>query len=148
MNDDTSDIRRLERLLASLLHYGTCVASAVIAVGIAIALAQRDSPLPIVSSLSHLHLITAGIALFILLPVSRVVLTLVIFLRARDYWFVAMAAFVLTTIVLGFVVGLYFSPAGSTSKRGATGATSAHNKGPSFVSRSDSVLEPRAPSCA
>jgi uncharacterized membrane protein len=39
------------------------------------------------------------------LPVLRVTLMLIVFLRERDYRFGAIAALVLTFIVLGFVLG-------------------------------------------
>ena len=52
-----------------------------------------------------MRLVTIGIALFILLPVLRVVLMLIVFLRERDYRFSAIAALVLTILLVGFVVG-------------------------------------------
>ena len=82
---------RLERLLANLLHYGSWLASIAIGLGLA---------------LSFMRIATLGIALFILLPSVRVLLMLIVFLRARDYRFTAIAALVLAIIVLGFAVGM------------------------------------------
>ena len=48
---------------------------------------------------------TIGIALFLLLPVLRVVLMLIVFLRERDYRFSAIAALVLRILLVGFVLG-------------------------------------------
>jgi len=48
---------------------------------------------------------TAGIALFILLPVLRVGVMLVFFLRARDYRYGAITALVLVIISISFLVG-------------------------------------------
>ena len=48
---------------------------------------------------------TAGIVLFILLPVLRVAAMLIFFLRARDYRYGAIAALVLLIISFSFFVG-------------------------------------------
>ncbi|HEY2780794.1 MAG TPA: DUF1634 domain-containing protein [Steroidobacteraceae bacterium] len=86
----------LEQLLSKLLHYGTLAASAVIAAGLAIAL---------VSGAPGMRIATAGIVLFILLPVARVGAMLIFFLRARDYRFGAIAALVLLIIIFSYLVG-------------------------------------------
>jgi len=87
----------LERLLASLLYYGTWLASAVIAAGLVVALFGGHS--------WTMRIVTAGILLLIMLPVVRVTLMLIVFVRERDYRFGAIAAVVLAFIVLGFVLG-------------------------------------------
>jgi uncharacterized membrane protein len=94
MNTDLARHPRLERLLAVVLNTGTWLASGVIAGGLALA---------------RTPVVTAGIAMLILLPVLRVVLMLIVFVRERDYRFAAIAGLVLTIIVLGFVLGLYVS---------------------------------------
>lgn len=86
----------MESLLAAVLEYGSWVASAAIALGLL--LATIDSQL-------GTRIATAGIALFILLPVLRVALMLVLFLRRRDYRFSAIAGLVLAIIFLGYVLG-------------------------------------------
>jgi uncharacterized membrane protein len=48
---------------------------------------------------------TAGIALLIALPVLRVILMLIIFIREGDLRFSAIAMLVLAIIILGSVVG-------------------------------------------
>jgi uncharacterized membrane protein len=50
----------------------------------------------------------AGIALFILLPIVRVILMLTIYLRDRDYQFAVVAAVVLLVIFAGCAVGLLY----------------------------------------
>jgi uncharacterized membrane protein len=90
----------LESLLAGVLHHGSWVASVVIAVGLV--LTAITSP----TGTYNLHLVTIGIALFLLLPVLRVVLMLIAFLRQRDYPFSAIAGLVLTIILVGFVLGM------------------------------------------
>jgi uncharacterized membrane protein len=86
----------MEGLVALLLRYGTWIAS--IAIGCGLALAVFDSRL-------GTHVATAGIALFILLPSLRVLLMLVVFVRERDYRFAAIAALVLTIILVGIFLG-------------------------------------------
>jgi uncharacterized membrane protein len=54
--------------------------------------------------LPNIRLVTIGIALFLLLPVLRVALMLIVFLRERDYWFSAIAALVLTILLVGFML--------------------------------------------
>jgi uncharacterized membrane protein len=80
----------LEARLARMLSIGTWLASAVIAAGL---LGGGSSA------------VTIGVALFILLPVARLLLLLWTFLRERDYRFGALAAFVLAVITLGVVLG-------------------------------------------
>jgi Protein of unknown function (DUF1634) len=102
------DIPRLESLLANLLHYGTFAASAIIALGLALPLASGQwSRSPQLS----LHIVEAGIALFILLPVLRVLLMLIVFVRQRDHRYTAIAATVLVIILLGFALGVCLSKA-------------------------------------
>jgi len=47
------------------------------------------------------HLLSAGIVIFVLLPVARVIATLITFARARDLLYMAFAGFVLLVIGLG-----------------------------------------------
>jgi uncharacterized membrane protein len=79
----------LEARLAALLQYGTWLASAVTAVGLLF------SP----------RIITLGIAIFILLPVLRVLAMLIDFIRTRDYRYAALAGLVLAVILLSLAVG-------------------------------------------
>jgi len=81
----------LERLLARVLDQGTWLASGIISVGWLLRAAGWRSVV----------LIDSGIALFLLLPVVRVVIMLVVFVRERDYRFGIIAGVVLTIIVLG-----------------------------------------------
>jgi uncharacterized membrane protein len=87
---------RLEPALGTLLHYGTLLASAVIASGLALALGLGPP---------GMRVATVGLLLFILLPVVRVGVMLMFFLRAGDYKFGAVAALVLSIIVLSFFLG-------------------------------------------
>jgi uncharacterized membrane protein len=107
MSTDNAETPRLERLLAGLLHYGTWLASVVTALGITLALVERSSGTPDPTSLLGMRIVTMGIALFILLPIVRVTLMLVVFVHERDYRFIVIAALVLLIILLGFAFGMY-----------------------------------------
>jgi uncharacterized membrane protein len=85
-----------ERLIAGLLWYGTWIAVAVTGASFVIEVSGHDG----------LIVAKAGIVLFILLPVARVVLMLVIFVRARDHIYAVISALVLAVIATGFVVGM------------------------------------------
>lgn len=95
----------LDSLLAGTLLYGTILASAIIALGVAMALTGSGSGSDQMTTVRAVDIVTTGIALFILLPVLRVVLMLVSFLRERDYLLSVLAGVVLTIILLGFAIG-------------------------------------------
>jgi len=95
---------RLEWLLAAVLHHGSWLASSGIVFGLGLALI--DSGGPQLAMLRDMRIATIGIALFILLPVVRVILMLIVYLREHDYPLGAAALLVLTIIVLGFAAGL------------------------------------------
>jgi len=88
---------RLESMLAGLLRYGTWLASAVIGAGL------------VMENLSGTRVVASGVALFIALPVLRVVTMLVVFMWHRDYRLVAVTTVVLVTILAGVVIGLCMS---------------------------------------
>lgn len=108
---------RLERWLARLLHYGTWVATITIASGLVVGLAiglpgHFESALPglrthpaLLSTPTGMHIVTVGIALFILLPIMRLILMLGMFLHQRDYRFSAITALVLAIVAAGLLVG-------------------------------------------
>jgi uncharacterized membrane protein len=89
MNREPALPASLEQVLGRLLHVGTYVASAVIAIGLVLGM----------------RIATVGIVLFILLPVIRLAAMLVFFSRARDFRFAAIAALVLLIIALSFLAG-------------------------------------------
>ena len=102
---------RLERLLARQLRYGVWLASTVSALGMIIApfgwrMELHGQPVTLSTSI-----VSTGIALFILLPVLRVLLMLIIFLRERNYLFGMISGIVLITIGVSVVVGLYMPAA-------------------------------------
>jgi hypothetical protein len=95
----------LERALAATLYWGTWVASCVVAVDLTLALLDSRAVLAGTAVGRDMRITTAGIALFISLPIIRVVVMLFAFLCERDYRFSAIAAMVLTIILLGLFVG-------------------------------------------
>jgi Protein of unknown function (DUF1634) len=96
-----SEPARLEGLLAGVLQWGSWAASAAIGVGCVLALVGPHVATP----LPGVRVVTLGIALFILLPVVRVALMLIVFLRERDYRLGAVAALVLAIMFVGFALG-------------------------------------------
>ena len=106
MNRATQGSVRLEWLLAGTLHYGTSLASAVISLGLGLALIDSRFSAPSLAILRDMRIVTIGIAMLILLPVVRVIVMLIVYFRQRDYRLAAIALLVLTIILLGFTVGL------------------------------------------
>ena len=92
---------RIESLLAGTLNVGTWLASIVIAAGLVLSLFYQRTPFP-----TGAQILTAGIGLFILLPILRVILMLIFFAKERDYKFTAAAALVLLTIFAGLAIGI------------------------------------------
>ena len=93
----------LERLIANVLDRGTWIASGIITLGLALELAGWPGT----------RIVIGGIAIFILLPVLRVMIMLIIFVRERDYRFSVIATLVLLIIALGAALGVHM--AGSIS---------------------------------
>lgn len=103
MSTDLARHPGLERLLAKVLHRGTWLGASIIAAGLALALAGwQQAPLGMTNS----RIMTAGIALLILLPVLRVLLMLIVFVRERDRPFSLIAMLVLAIIVSGALLGM------------------------------------------
>jgi uncharacterized membrane protein len=86
----------IEKTMQRLLQHGTYLASAVVAAGLLLMLASNPW---------GMRIATAGIALFILLPVARVLAMLIFFLRAREYRLGAAAALVISIVLLSYLFG-------------------------------------------
>jgi uncharacterized membrane protein len=99
MSTETFKAPQPEWLLAGLLRYGTWLASGVTGLGLAMSLAGVEGA-PVVAT---------GVALFIALPVLRVLVMLGVFIVDQDYRFVLVATVVLITILAGLVIGLSLS---------------------------------------
>ncbi|WP_213362472.1 DUF1634 domain-containing protein [Brachymonas denitrificans] len=98
-------MERRDLWLAALLWFGTWLASGVIALGIGLDLLQRYAGMPAIG-ISGLTLVTAGVGLFILLSVARVLAMLLMFLRERDRVYAGIAALVLLIMAAGVWLGL------------------------------------------
>ena len=92
---------QIESLLARALNVGTWLASIVIAAGLVLSLLHQRTPFPTAA-----QILTAGIGLFILLPILRVILMLIFFAKKREYKFAAAAVVVLLTIFAGLIIGI------------------------------------------
>ncbi|SAK55660.1 hypothetical protein AWB79_02210 [Caballeronia hypogeia] len=91
----------LDRLLAAFLQFGTWAACAIVGAGMLLDAHAAGSGAATLS---------AGIALFILLPVLRLVLMLAVFARQRNFVYVTIAATVLAVIAAGCVIGVRLGP--------------------------------------
>ena len=99
MSKETVNAPQPELLLAGLLGYGTWLASGVTGLGVAMSLAGVEGA----------QGVAAGVALFIALPVLRVLVMLGAFILNQDYRLVVVTAVVLMTILAGLVIGLSLS---------------------------------------
>ena len=96
MSKATVKSRQPELLLAGLLRYGTWLASGVTGLGLSMSLVGVEGT----------HVVAAGVALFIALPVLRVLVMLGTFLLNQDYRLVIVTIVVLMTMLAGLVIGL------------------------------------------
>lgn len=101
----------LERRLAVLLKYGTWVASLMIAAGFLLTQRASYTGTHPAASVQGMHIVTAGIALFILLPILRLMLMLGVFVHQRDYRFCVVTTLVLLIVFAGCVIGAHMSGA-------------------------------------
>ncbi len=97
MNEDA--ITRLERRLGGLLLGGVVTATVVLAAGLALVVAGRS---PGVAR----FLLTAGFLVLMATPMLRVVVSLVEYARARDWFFVATTLAVLAVLTTTIVAAL------------------------------------------
>jgi hypothetical protein len=102
MSGDRKRASGLQRRLATTLQLGTWVGSCIIALGWVLSATGEPTSLPTAA----IAIVRAGIALFILLPVLRVLLMVIVFVCERDYRFGAIAALVLAIIVVGAALGV------------------------------------------
>jgi hypothetical protein len=93
----------LDELLANVLLRGTWLGSSIIALGLALPMTGWSGAS---SAMICTEITTAGIALLIALPVVRVLLMLIVFIRERDLRFSAIAMLVLAIIFVGSVLGV------------------------------------------
>jgi uncharacterized membrane protein len=97
---------RLEELVAALLRYGSWTASAAVGLGYSLALLGSHSPIRNLVVLPNMRIVSAGIVLFILLPILRVLLMFLVFIRERDFRLAFISGMVLAIILLGIFLGV------------------------------------------
>jgi Protein of unknown function (DUF1634) len=112
MKSITRSLAPLDRLLALFLQYGTWSACAFIGVGVMLEAIANAGVVAEGTDAYGDKALTAGVALFIVLPLLRVALMLVVFVRQRNYRYVAIAATVLVIVATGCVLGVRLAPAG------------------------------------
>jgi uncharacterized membrane protein len=98
----TADLARhpeLERVIAKVLDRGTWIASGIITLGLALELVGWPG----------MRIVIGGITIFILLPMLRVMIMLIMFVRERDARFSIIAALVLMIIALGAALGVHMA---------------------------------------
>jgi uncharacterized membrane protein len=92
---------RIETVLARALTVGTWLISAVISAGLLLSFFPAGMRYA-------WQVVMIGIGLFVLLPITRVILMLALFAGIREYKFAVVAAFVLTIIFASFVIGALY----------------------------------------
>jgi uncharacterized membrane protein len=97
---------QLEDLLGTFLNYGCWSALAVIGSGYAFELVFSYAPSWRLPVLSDTRIVALGIALFILLPIFRVLLMLLVFICERDFRFAFISGTVFAIILLGVFLGV------------------------------------------
>ena len=103
MSTDLPPRAKLDQLLARVLHRGTWLGCCVIALGLALPLTGgAGASFAVICT----GIATGGIGLLIALPVLRVAVMMMVFIRERDLRFGAIAMLVLTIILLGSVLGV------------------------------------------
>jgi len=112
MKERPSGPAAMEKTLAHVLHYGTWLACILILFGFAVMWLDASRGHRDAASERSQHVIATGIGLFILLPVLRVAVMLVMFLKQRDYRFAGIAAVVLLVILVGYLLGKHAASAG------------------------------------
>ena len=95
MNDDL--FVRLERQLGRLLYAGVMSAAACLAIGLALWMAGTS---PAVSN----TILTTGLIILMLTPLARVVTSLVVYARMRDWFFVATTVMVFGVLLLAWLL--------------------------------------------
>ena len=92
---------RIEAVLARAMAVGTWLISAVISAGLLLSFFPAGMPYA-------WQVVMIGIGLFVLLPITRVILMFALFARIREYKFAAVAALVLTIILASLVIGMLY----------------------------------------
>jgi len=100
MNREGSAMQRLETTIGEVLRFGTITSSTMFALGLVMTLAHYQ---PAVAQL----LLVAGLVILLATPVMRVIVSVIEYVRERDWTFVLLTLIVLLALG-GSVVAAYF----------------------------------------
>lgn len=95
MNDDLFD--RLERQLGRLLYAGVMSAAVCLTIGLMLTMAG-------ISAAVSNTILTTGLIILMLTPLARVVTSLVVYARMRDWFFVATTVMVFVVLLLAWLL--------------------------------------------
>jgi uncharacterized membrane protein len=100
-HDSKRDAARLERAIGQILRWGTLASSVFLAAGLLMTLAGDDT------ALSRL-LLNTGIITLLATPAGRVVVSVIEYIRERDWVFVLLTLIVLSALGASVLAALYF----------------------------------------
>ncbi len=106
MTESHTKAFHLESSLATLLQHGAGLTSGIIGLGLLAEFAEKWFVKEGPQSHIGVRVVTLGVGLLILLPVLRLALMLLVFLRQRDYRLGMVTALVLLVIALSFAIGV------------------------------------------
>jgi uncharacterized membrane protein len=100
MNRERSAMQRLETTIGEVLRFGTITSSTMFAIGLVMTVVRYQ---PAVAQL----LLGAGLVILLATPPARVVVSVIEYIRERDWTFVALTLVVLLALA-GSVIAAYF----------------------------------------
>ena len=100
MNRERSPMQRLETTIGEVLRFGTITSSTMFAIGLVMTVAGYQ---PAVAQL----LLGTGLVILLATPPARVVVSVIEYMRERDWTFVVLTLIVLLALA-GSVVAAYF----------------------------------------
>ena len=100
MNRDRSAMQRLETTIGEVLRFGTITSSTMFAIGLVMTVVGYQ---PVVAQL----LLATGLVILLATPPARVVVSVIEYVRERDWTFVLLTGIVLLALA-GSVVAAYF----------------------------------------
>lgn len=100
MNRDRSAMQRLETTIGEVLRFGTITSSTMFAIGLVMTVLRYQT------AVAQL-LLGAGLVILLATPPARVVVSVIEYIRERDWTFVVLTLIVLLALA-GSVVAAYF----------------------------------------
>jgi uncharacterized membrane protein len=100
MNREGAAMQRLETTIGEVLRFGTITSSTMFAIGLVMTIVGYQ---PAVAQL----LLVAGLVLLLATPVARVVVSVIEYMRERDWTFVMLTLIVLLALAGSFVAAYF-----------------------------------------